>query len=67
MVTLPTETPGCQLLLRRLVVGRDTFSPLAPALGLQLKTLAMLPSAVIRGGQYVTNYVTFEYICTRCS
>jgi len=67
MVTLPTETPGCQLLLRRLVVGRDTFSPLAPALGLQLKTLAMLPFTVVSGGQYVTNYVTFEYICTRCS
>ena len=38
MVTLPTETPGCQLLLRRLVVGRDTFSPLAPVLGLPKNT-----------------------------
>ena len=39
------------------------ISPLAPALGLQLKKMAMSPmspSSPVHGGQYDTKYVTLE-------
>ena len=41
-------------------VGRDTLSPLAPALGLNKKKLAISSSSAIHGGQYDSKHVTFE-------
>ena len=47
------------------MVGRDTISSLAPALGLQQitkKRLSMAPPSVVHGGQYDTKYETFELL-----
>ena len=47
--------------LSRPVIGRDTFTPLAPVLG-QRKKLAMSPPSTVRGGQHDTKYVAFELL-----
>ena len=43
------------------MIGRDTFSALAPVLG-PLKKLVMSPSSTVHGGQHDTKYVTFELL-----
>ena len=42
------------------MIGRDTFSVLAPVLGPLTKKMAMSPSSTVHGGQHDTQYVTFE-------
>ena len=45
------------------MIGRDTFSALAPVLHPQPKKLAtLLSSTVVHGGQHDTEYVTFELL-----
>ena len=45
------------------MIGRDTFSALAPVLHPQPKKLAtLLSSTVVHGGQHDTKYVTFDLI-----
>ena len=44
------------------MIGRDTFSALAPVLGLKKKNLAMPPSSTVHGGQHDIKYVTFELL-----
>ena len=44
------------------MIGRDTFSVLAPVLGPYRKKLAMSPSSTVHGGQHDTEYVTFEFL-----
>ena len=43
------------------MVGRDTFPPLAPALGPQLQNW-LSPSPAVHGDQHDTKYVTFELL-----
>ena len=46
---------------RRSVVGGDTFSPVAPVLGLEKKKIGYVTRFhYFDGGQYDTKYVTFE-------
>ena len=44
------------------VIGRDTFSALAPVLGPPQKTGYMSPSSTVHGGQHDTKCVTFEML-----
>ena len=46
------------------MIGRDTFSALAPVLGPQQKKLAssMSPSCTVHGGQHDTKHVAFEFL-----
>ena len=44
------------------MIGRDTFSALAPVLGPQQKKLATSPSCTIHGDQDDTKHVTFELL-----
>ena len=44
------------------MIGRDTFSVLAPVLGPQQNKKAMSPSSTVYGGQHDTKYVTFELL-----
>ena len=44
------------------MIGRDTFSVLAPVLGPQQKKGAMSPFPTVYGGQHDTRYVTFELL-----
>ena len=44
------------------MIGRDTFSVLAPALGPLTKKLAMSPPSTVHGGQHDTKYGTFELL-----
>ena len=45
------------------MIGRDTFSALAPVLGPPTKKLAMPPSCTaVHGGQHDIKYVTFELL-----
>ena len=43
------------------MIGRDTFSVLAPVLGPKQKK-AMSPFSTIHGGQHDTKYLTFELL-----
>ena len=43
------------------MIGRDTFSALAPVLGPSQEKLVMSPSSTVHGGQYDTKYMVFEY------
>ena len=44
------------------MIGRDTFSVLAPVLGPQQKKWICHPSSTVHGGQHDTKYVTFELL-----
>ena len=44
------------------MIGRDTFSVLAPVLGPLTKKMAMSPSSTVHGRQHDTKYVTFELL-----
>ena len=43
------------------MIGRDTFSVLAPVLSPSQK-MAMSPSSTVKGGQHDTKYATFELL-----
>ena len=44
------------------MIGRDTFSALAPVLGPSQEKLVMSPSSTVHGGQYDTKYMAFELL-----
>ena len=48
--------------LWRSVIGRDTFSVLAPVLDPLTKKLAMSPSSTVHGRQHDAKHVTFELL-----
>ena len=59
---IPTETSDHYWQFWRLVVSRDSSSPLAPTLliGSPTEKQAVSPSPAVRGGQHDTKYVAFE-------
>ena len=59
----PKETPDHYYwhFWRPVVVG-GTFSPSAPVLSPEQKTLAMSPSSTVHGGQSDTKYIAFEFL-----